>query len=415
MAIDIRIGANAFDFADAWLKGVARGQAQSELDLKWAKWADDVSARMRGEVRDKAAYDEAVAQRNSARGAASDAEYQADVAGATKITASQRERANYITARLVNEHGFSRQGAAALVGNWLQESQLNTIARNRGDGSDGTDSIGLAQWNSSRATGLKAFAAARKTSWTDLNTQIDYAAQELTTGNYKDIGAMLRDSRVSLQAASQAVHRRYEVAEPTSAGRRLSFSMSVFNEFDPTKPSARTLPTIGADGSGGIYSNFPMNDTAAGPDASSRESTIPGAVGVASGPAKDYTVVKTRPRTGNSVAAASPGAATMPGATPSAGPSGGSDPSVPSLLAPLPPVNGMPLNRLEDALDPFGMRFRPGAYDPMQRYYDADKADRERMRQPAPPPTSPALDLSFLSPAADETLFDPYAYLGTIG
>jgi hypothetical protein len=77
--------------------------------------------------------------------------------------------------------GLSPVQAAGIVGNLQGESGqgLNPNAVNRGDGRDGSDSVGIGQWNSSRAQALKDFAAAKGTSWSDLNTQLEFLHSEL--------------------------------------------------------------------------------------------------------------------------------------------------------------------------------------------------------------------------------------------
>jgi hypothetical protein len=79
--------------------------------------------------------------------------------------------------------GWAPHQAAGIVGNLQAESgvSLNTQARNAGDGSDGSDSIGIAQWNGKRAQALKAFAASQGTDWHDFDTQIDFIDHELRT------------------------------------------------------------------------------------------------------------------------------------------------------------------------------------------------------------------------------------------
>ena len=77
--------------------------------------------------------------------------------------------------------GLPPQAAAALVGNIGMESSFNTGARNAGDGRDGSDSIGLAQWNSSRAQALKQFAASQGRDWQDPAIQADFIVQELNS------------------------------------------------------------------------------------------------------------------------------------------------------------------------------------------------------------------------------------------
>lgn len=77
--------------------------------------------------------------------------------------------------------GVSPVIAAGIVGNLVQESGLNTSAINPGDGSDGSDSVGLGQWNGDRARALKQFAASRGSSPDDFATQLDFVLHELET------------------------------------------------------------------------------------------------------------------------------------------------------------------------------------------------------------------------------------------
>lgn len=77
--------------------------------------------------------------------------------------------------------GLSPVQAAGIVGNLQGESGrgLNTNTRNPGDGRDGSDSIGIAQWNSTRAQALKDYAASKGVPYTDLNTQLEFLHSEL--------------------------------------------------------------------------------------------------------------------------------------------------------------------------------------------------------------------------------------------
>ena len=77
--------------------------------------------------------------------------------------------------------GLSPVQAAGIVGNLQGESGqgLNTNTRNPGDGRDGSDSIGIAQWNSGRAQALKDYAASKGTPYTDLTTQHEFLHSEL--------------------------------------------------------------------------------------------------------------------------------------------------------------------------------------------------------------------------------------------
>ena len=81
-------------------------------------------------------------------------------------------------------NGLSDVATAGVVGVLLHESgseSLNPNARNPGDGAAGDDSIGIGQWNGSRAAALKAFAASRGKPWNDLDTQLAFVLQEMKT------------------------------------------------------------------------------------------------------------------------------------------------------------------------------------------------------------------------------------------
>lgn len=92
------------------------------------------------------------------------------------------DNAYYAIDYLMNKHNLTRAQAAGIVGNFMQESTFNTGARNAGDGRDGSDSIGIGQWNGERARNLKAFGGEN---YNNLDTQLDFAVHELrgTGGN----------------------------------------------------------------------------------------------------------------------------------------------------------------------------------------------------------------------------------------
>jgi hypothetical protein len=77
--------------------------------------------------------------------------------------------------------GLTDVQAAGVIGNLMQESSLNPGARNAGDGNDGSDSVGIGQWNGDRAKALKSFAAAAGASPDDVGTQLDFLVHELKT------------------------------------------------------------------------------------------------------------------------------------------------------------------------------------------------------------------------------------------
>lgn len=100
--------------------------------------------------------------------------------------------------------GLQPHQAAGLVGNLSSESTLNTQARNRGDGKDGSDSIGVSQWNAERASALKRFAASRGKDWTDFETQLGFVMHELGSTESK-AGEALRNAKTVREAAEAVI------------------------------------------------------------------------------------------------------------------------------------------------------------------------------------------------------------------
>lgn len=98
--------------------------------------------------------------------------------------------------------GWSVEQAAGIVGNLIHESGgLRTGAINRGDGQDGSDSVGLAQWNSDRAKNLQAFAASKGKDWREFQTQLEFVDYELNTAERK-ASERLRTAATPREAAA---------------------------------------------------------------------------------------------------------------------------------------------------------------------------------------------------------------------
>jgi hypothetical protein len=121
------------------------------------------------------------------------------------------------------DQGWTRNQAAGIVGNLQQESgaNLNPSARNPGDAADGTDSVGIAQWNSSRLRNLERFARERGTSSEDFDTQLAFVQYELTQGEKRNVGRALRRTDDVAEAAT-LIDRQYEVSDGRSSGQRIA-------------------------------------------------------------------------------------------------------------------------------------------------------------------------------------------------
>lgn len=115
--------------------------------------------------------------------------------GGGKAEPVEREAMAFFRAR-----GWSPVAAAAIAGGLMAEGLRSTESRNPGDGRDGSDSIGIAQWNAERSAALKAFAASRGKDWTDRETQLAFVDKELreTEGKW---GAALARAQTPEDAA----------------------------------------------------------------------------------------------------------------------------------------------------------------------------------------------------------------------
>ena len=106
------------------------------------------------------------------------------------------ERAQYIYKRLI-EKGYTPEQAAGIVGNLVQESNLNTTARSR----DGYNSVGIGQWTGDREQGLYNFAKENGRDPFDLDTQIDYLDYELHNDESFARETLLNNSSTPEEAA----------------------------------------------------------------------------------------------------------------------------------------------------------------------------------------------------------------------
>lgn len=145
------------------------------------------------------------------------------------------------------ERGFAPHQAAALAGNIQQESNFNPAALNQGEGANG-----LLQWRLDRWKGLQDFAAARGTSPTDVNTQLDYIGHEMRGAEAKNAAPFL--SAPDLPSANAAL-RKYIRYGDNSEGARLGYASKFAGGATPTlgqapqmaaeSPSAAPMPAYG--------------------------------------------------------------------------------------------------------------------------------------------------------------------------
>ena len=118
--------------------------------------------------------------------------------------------------------GWTPAQAAGIVGNLLHESggKLDPNASASGDGADGSDSIGIGQWNADRAQALKAFAAAHGKSWNDFGTQLAFVQSELAGKESKASEAL---SQAQTPAEATAAFLKYERPKGFEGGLTTAF------------------------------------------------------------------------------------------------------------------------------------------------------------------------------------------------
>lgn len=137
--------------------------------------------------------------------------------------------------------GLSPVQAAGIVGNLQGESGqgLNPTAISKGDGSDGSDSIGIAQWNGARAQGLKDYAASKGVPWTDLNTQLEYLHSELQgpeSGAYK--GLLAAQTPEQAGQAMLAYERPKDWNKPGAHPERAQYAARAYSAYGGGQPQA---------------------------------------------------------------------------------------------------------------------------------------------------------------------------------
>lgn len=177
-----------------------------------------------------------------------------------------------VAARLVN-NGLTPTAAAGVASNLNTESRFRTNAVNPGDGRDGSDSVGMAQWNGPRAVALKQFAAQQGKDWQDPNLQADFIAYELRTTEGRT-GAALDNAQTPQQAGATAIGyfrpQGYTAGNPMAAlgagaraGNANQFVLGgspapAADRFTPQPSQVAQAPQQAPQGGGdGLYTNTP--------------------------------------------------------------------------------------------------------------------------------------------------------------
>lgn len=140
---------------------------------------------------------------------------------------------------LTTEMGFTKEQAAGIMGNMMQESSMNPKAKNSKGGGEGAH--GLCQWRGPRLKALKALASSMGKDIYDLDVQLEFLKQELL-GTHKNAYNAIKKSK-SVEEATVAWVDKFEIpgAHERHVDKRTSYAYSYLN------PSTVPTPTISSD------------------------------------------------------------------------------------------------------------------------------------------------------------------------
>lgn len=135
------------------------------------------------------------------------------------------------------QRGYQPHQAAALAGNFLQESGGDPNALNVNEGAHG-----IMQWRGSRWDGLQAFAKSQGKDPTDPQVQLDYVGKEMAGPEAKSSAGFLAAPDVASASAALKPFIRFG---DDSAGTRLANANNLFTQIGGA-PAAPPAAPVGA-------------------------------------------------------------------------------------------------------------------------------------------------------------------------
>lgn len=175
-----------------------------------------------------------------------------DVAGMTAGSTNREKVWNFFAGK-----GFSQAGAAAVIGNLMQESQIKTTAVNPASGA-----TGICQWLGGRLTGLRNHAKKLGKSWEDIDVQLDWLWIELNGGDsttkskldkiYGGIDKALKKA-TDVRAAVIAFEDSFERAGANEKhyDTRTRYANDALSEFGSGSAGSAASTTVGSGNGGG--------------------------------------------------------------------------------------------------------------------------------------------------------------------
>ena len=177
--------------------------------------------------------------------------------------------------------GFSKAGTAGTMGAFQAESGLNPNARNASSGA-----TGIAQWLGGRLTALRNMASSMGVSETNLNAQLDYFRQEITSPQYSGLLHELQTTNNPQQAAVDFVNT-FERPGPGGDPGAAGFAQTFYNGGVPGPSGTPATTDAGNTGGGGNSTQglptWVNVITPFGPLFTGKDPILPGANGLAQG------------------------------------------------------------------------------------------------------------------------------------
>ncbi len=208
--------------------------------------------------------------------------------------------------KILMDKGWSREAAAGIMGNLVQESGLNVRAHNKKE-----DAQGIAQWRDSR---LRDFEKKFGKSMLEATfaEQMEFVDYELRT-SHRNAGDALKNAKTAEEAA-YIVDAMYEKSAGTERGIRMSHARTLFGQKEETKTAENSNDPSSADGGGSSdKSNGSSGDTVASTPSRGPVGPEPSSAGGGPAPARTPTPIQAIQRNAPSspdATASSPEAAT---------------------------------------------------------------------------------------------------------
>lgn len=127
------------------------------------------------------------------------------------------------------EKGLSDEAVAGIMGNVALESNFDSTATNKSSGA-----FGLFQWLGSRYNELVEYATNRKTMVSDVDTQLNFAWEEMKTTHKSTLEAMESDKYTTPSEYAEVFEKKFEKSGGQGLEQRIQYAEEIYSEFKGT-------------------------------------------------------------------------------------------------------------------------------------------------------------------------------------